>query len=123
MDASAFDRLTLLAGGSSRRGALKTALGGATLAAAGVLTSAGAHAKRRRKKCKKKCPTCSGKSLGQVCARTSECCATQTNLACAFTSASNEETVCCGTTGVPCPGGDGDCCFDFDCDDGVCQPD
>lgn len=125
MNASAFDRLTQLEGGRSRRSALRSALGGTTLAAVGLVTSAASgDAKKKRKKCKKKtCPKCLGKALGDVCARTTECCPIQTNLACGFTPTSGADTVCCGTAGVACPGGDHECCFDFTCVNGTCQPD
>jgi hypothetical protein len=122
MDASAFDRPTQLGGGRSRRSALRSALAGATLAAAGLVASTASG--DARKKCrKKKCPKCPGKALGEVCARTTECCPIQTDLACGFTPSSGANTVCCGTTGVACPGGDHECCFDFTCVNGACRPD
>jgi hypothetical protein len=112
MAASTFDRLTRTVGNRSRRGALRTVLGGATVAAAGLLASAsgnGAKSKKRKKKCKK----CRGKTQGERCLTNKECCANETRLACALTSAAGGP-VCCGVLGAPC-GVDGDCCRGFEC--------
>lgn len=110
MDASTFDRLTQAVGSRSRRSALKTAIGGATVAAAGLLVSAtGSGAKKKRKRCKK----CHGKAQGEECLTNKECCANETRLACAFASGVNQP-VCCGVDGAPC-GVDGDCCLGFEC--------
>jgi hypothetical protein len=57
MDASRFDRLVQVVGGSSRRSALRAALSGATVAAAGLLVSAtGNDAKTKKRKKKPKPP-------------------------------------------------------------------
>ena len=112
MDTSGFDRLVQMVSGRSRRTALRTAFGGATVAAAGLLASAtgsGAKKKKRKKKCKK----CHGKAQGEACLTNKECCANETRLACAFTSGVNQP-VCCGVLGAPC-GVDGDCCLGFEC--------
>lgn len=109
MDASAFDRLTQAVGSRSRRSALRSAVAGTTMAAAGLLVSAtGSGAKKKRKRCKK----CHGKARGDACATNKECCANETRLACAF--ASGNRPVCCGVLGAPC-GVDGDCCRGFTC--------
>jgi hypothetical protein len=119
MDASRFDRLVQVVGGGSRRTALRTALGGATVAAAGLLASTtgiGAKKKKRKKKCQTK--TCQGKAQGEACTTNKECCANETQLACARASGVNQP-VCCGTLGAPC-GVDGKCCLGFECFSGQC---
>ena len=111
MDESALDRLTRTVGDRSRRNALRTALAGAAVAAAGLLASA-AGADAKRKKRKRKCKPCRGKMQGEACLTNKECCANETHLACAFTS--GDGPVCCGVGGAPC-GGSGDCCRGFEC--------
>ena len=111
MGTTAFDRLTQTVGGRSRRSTLRTALGGATVAAAGLLVSAtgnGAKNKKKRKRCKR----CHGKAQGEACLTNKECCANDTRLACAFTS--TDGPICCGVLGAPC-GVSGDCCHGFEC--------
>jgi hypothetical protein len=129
MDASLFDRLAQTVSQLSRRGALRTALAGATVAAAGFLASAPtneAKKKKKRKKCPScptspVCPTCTGKALGQLCFNTKECCGTETNRSCArVTGAIGTAPVCCGTGDSPCSKS-GDCCVPFDCSAGQCK--
>ena len=102
---------------TTRRQALGGLLGGA-IAALGVGGSwrseeAAARKKRRKKKRKKRCKPCRGKAQGGVCTTNKECCANETGLACALTSAAGGP-VCCGVLGAPCDG-DGDCCRGFEC--------
>jgi hypothetical protein len=128
MDASLFDRLAQAIGERSRRGALRTALAGATLAATGLLASAPtseAKKKKKRKKCPTcptcpVCPTCTGKALGELCFTTKECCGTETNRSCARATDGIGSPVCCGTGNSPCSK-DGDCCIPFDCSAGQCK--
>lgn len=119
MDGSAFDKLVRLAGGgSTRRIALKSALGGAALAAVGLAASAiETTAKKKKKKCKK----CKGKNLGESCTSNKECCTNETNRLCAIPSdPPSPGTFCCGGVGAQCSSTD-DCCGDFTCDGGVCD--
>jgi hypothetical protein len=127
MNASLVDRLTPLKGGRSRRAAVRTAVAGAAAAVVGLLASGtGGEAKR---KCKKKscpdcpdcpaCPTCTPLPIGAVCESTSQCCGTQTNLACVFQSG-GLTPICCGTKGTICTG-DTQCCDRFECFGGRCQ--
>lgn len=120
-----FDRLVRVAGGSSRRLALQSALGAATVAVAGLLSINESNAKnknkrkkRKRKKCpacqEVECPTCQGYANGDSCFTTAECCGTETNLACAKKKGMGFGTVCCGTGGASCSA-DEDCCDGFIC--------
>ena len=132
MDGSAFDRLTQVVGGSTRRFALRTAFSGAAVAAVGMLSSAASseaksnnRCKKKLRKCRKKeCPACESLLVGESCETTSQCCGTETNMACSFASGDGAAgTVCCGTNGASC-GQTGDCCIGFDCNltDGQCEP-
>jgi hypothetical protein len=117
MDTSAFDKLTRSVGGRSRRSALRTALGGAVMAATGLLVSATGNEARNKKK-RKRCKKCRGKAQGAACLTNRECCANETRLACALTSAA-AGPVCCGVLGASC-GVAADCCRGFECSGGQC---
>lgn len=130
MDGRTFDRLTQLVGGSTRRFALKAALGGATIAGAGLLgsTASTEAAKKKNKRCKKKlkrcrrnCTTCESLLVGEPCTDTSECCGTDTNMACGIAVGGDPlASVCCGAVGASCTDV-GDCCLGLVCDgDGEC---
>ena len=132
MDISLLSRLTRAVDERSRRHALRTALGGITLAAAGLVAAAPpSKAKKNNRKNKRKkkktcpdcpvcqnCPTCPpqcvGKALGDACQNIKECCGNETNLSCGLTDGGGSDTVCCGTLGAPCVG-DADCCLPFFC--------
>ncbi len=123
MDASTLDRLAHMVGGS-RRAALRTALGGAAVAAAGIGAS-GIGCDAKKKKCKKrKKNKCKGKARDEACSSNKECCTNETNLACSVRNAGAIETVCCGALGAGCDADD-DCCVGFRCDigDGECVAD
>jgi hypothetical protein len=127
MDASLFDRLARTVGGGSRRRALRTIMGGATVAVAGVLASGTggvAKKKKKRKKCPDcptcpTCPTCQGKALGQRCFSARECCGSETNRSCARATGETGAPVCCGTADSPCSVNK-DCCIPFECFAGQC---
>ncbi len=130
MKAFAYDRLARVVGQRSRRSALRTALGGATVAATGVLaaTERGASKDQCKKKLRKvkqrleECEACTPKAIGEACAAAEECCGATTGLSCARSSEGSETPVCCGTAGVECIGlGDDACCAGFFCSpDNVC---
>ncbi len=139
MDGSAFDTLTRLASGAStRRMALRSAIGGtvASAAAAVSLASFGgtAEAKKKKKCKKKKCPACAALFADAPCTTNLQCCTNETNRACAVAeNASSGDKTCCGATGATCGGFDGlqtiapFCCADFACSSntatpGLCQP-
>jgi hypothetical protein len=82
------------------------------MAATGLLVSATGNEARNKKK-RKRCKKCRGKAQGAACLTNRECCANETRLACALTSAAGGP-VCCGVLGAPC-GVDGDCCRGFEC--------
>jgi len=156
MDGYRFDTLARhISEAASRRGLLRSAVA-ATFAGFGAASLLGDEAdaaksckkkckkkdnKDARKKCKKKCNTQNpptppgGKPPGTLCDASGECappfiCAQPTN-------AGNSDKKCCGQTGAPCGGDNGDlddqpplCCQGFGCSTdnipnggpGTCQP-
>jgi hypothetical protein len=121
MDASAMTRLATAEAGRSRRLAVKTVLGGVTVATKGWLTATSSAAKKkRRKKCKKR--PCQGKAPGESCTSNQECCANETGLACAAPNSASTVGVCCGAQGASCTGS-ADCCNGLSCLSGRCQVD
>ena len=138
MDGSRFDNLTQLIGGiSTRRIAVRSALGGvaaSAIAAVGLKATSGdtaAKKKRKKKKCK-----CKPLNADAPCSSNKQCCTNETNRACAVAeNASNSDTTCCGALNGECGGinGDGDtvapfCCANYVCNvtepgvKGTCQP-
>lgn len=118
MDGSVFAKLVRhVGGGSTRRIALRSALGGAALAAVGLAASTGeTEAKKKKKKCK-----CKPKDLGESCTSNKQCCTNETNRLCAIPSSPpSPGTFCCGGVGAQCSSTD-DCCGDFTCDGGICD--
>ena len=156
MDSSSFDRLVrFIAANGSRRGLLRSAFSAATagLGVMAVLGSEQAEAKsckakcnkkkdsKAKKKCKQKCQKqtstapVGSKQAGELCGASGECvspfiCAQPTN-------AGNSDKKCCGPSGAPCGGDNGDlddqpplCCQGFVCSTnnvpnggpGTCQP-
>jgi hypothetical protein len=118
MDTLRFKRLTQMVGNSSRRIALRGAIGGTFMATAATLATTTGGAKKKCKK--KKCPKCEALAIGESCTSTSQCCGTETNLACAFANG-GDTLACCGTAGAACANG-AQCCDNFDCNDGTCGP-
>jgi hypothetical protein len=106
MVAAWFDRLAHVVGSRSRRVALRTALGGATAAASGLLASAPpSHARKKCKKRKQTCPVCPPPPPVSFCAGKNQC----AQIADRPCQASGESCVCwirqdnatpfCGTDG------------------------
>jgi hypothetical protein len=138
MDGSAFDIVTRLAGrASTRRLALRSAIGGSVasaVAAIGIASHAGEAEAKKKKKKKKKCPVCEPLLDNAPCTTNLQCCTNETNRACAVPeNAGNSDKKCCGATGAPCGGSNGlntiapFCCADFQCSSltatpGTCQP-
>ena len=123
MDGSLSDRLTRIIGGS-RRNALRSAVGGAALATAGLMTSTFASS-AKKKKCKKKkcpdcpvCPVCEALEIGEACQTNLDCCPNETNAICSFVQGGSG-TVCCGVVGASCTD-DAPCCFGYFCLVGQC---
>ncbi len=126
MDGSAFDTLTRLASGAStRRMALRSAIGGSVVSAAAAVSLAAFGEAEAKKKCKKKkCPVCSPLLDNAPCTTNLQCCTNETNRACAVpANAGNSDKKCCGATGAPCGGTSAPfCCADYECTGGFCQP-
>jgi hypothetical protein len=126
MDGPTFDSITRLAqGASTRRGAVTSAIGGATasaLAVAGLATLGGsAEAKKNKKKKKKKCPACQPLAAGTPCSTNLECCTNETDHLCAVSSTATSVTkTCCGGVGTPCTSSN-QCCNQFSCKSGICD--
>src|SRR5262245_31264592 len=110
MKGFAFDRLVGLVGSAStRRTALKMALGGTTVASAGLASAVGGtNAKKKHKKCKK----CQGVGFGEECNSNKDCCANETNLSCGVPNGGSPALVCCGGLNAPCSD-EFDCCWIF----------
>jgi hypothetical protein len=126
MKGSGVDRSNRVVDAGSRRFALKSALGGAAIAVSGLLSSSSesqARKKKRKKKCPtcpecetcQECPTCQGLANGDACFFTSECCGTETNMACGRKNGMmGFGLVCCGMNAASCSV-DEDCCDGFIC--------
>lgn len=124
MDSSSYERLSRFAGPTRRRFALLSAVGGATVAT-GLLATAADGAEKKNKRCKKKlrkcrkkeCPACEALLVREPCETTSQCCGTETNMACGrLDGGPPGETVCCGTNTAPCTIMS-DCCLGFTCNE------
>ncbi len=114
---SPFARLVPRGGDRSRRVLLQSVAGGLTLTASGLVASPrGSDAKRKRKN---HCPACGPRSIGSVCETTSQCCGTETNMACVLLSG-DTVTTCRGTNGAACTG-DTQCIDGFLCVAGRCR--
>jgi hypothetical protein len=126
MDGSTFDTITRLASRvNTRRTALRTVIGGSVASAAAAVglaeTTSNAEAKKK-KKCKKKCPVCSPLVGNVICTSNLQCCTNETNRACLVPFGSgNSDRMCCGATGATCASPT-DCCQNFSCTGGTCQP-
>jgi len=116
MDRTGFDRLCRLVGvGSTRRAALKTVFGGATLAAVGAHSAASeTTASKHKKQCR-----CKAKKLGETCTSNKQCCTNETDHICSFKNGGGLSLRCCGALGASCRG-DTDCCNSFGCGGGTC---
>jgi hypothetical protein len=115
MDGSGLSRWSRrVAAGRTRRAALATALGGVTLAIAGMT----AHRTETVAKKKKRC-TCKAKPLGERCTTNKQCCTNQTNRICGLQNNVGGPN-CCGGLNAQC-GSITDCCEPFGCASGRCK--
>lgn len=115
MDGSMIDRLAEVIEGTSRRHALRTALGGAAVATTGMVASGLGSEAKKKKKCKKK--TCKALALGAECDTNLQCCPNETNRVCAFSSGMIPGPICCGVLDATCASTN-DCCGGFVCSEG-----
>lgn len=125
MDGPRFDALArLVQEASTRRGALRSIVGGAVapaFAAVGLAAAATTTEAKKKKKKKKKCPACEALPLGAPCTTNLQCCTNETNRLCAIASNATTNTLtCCGGVGAACATTN-DCCLDFTCQGGVCD--
>ncbi len=114
MNGSMIGQLAQVFQSTSRRHALRTGLGAAAAATAGMGVSGLSSDAKKRKKCKK----CKARASGEDCETNKQCCPNQTNRICAFPDG-EPGPVCCGVLGATCAG-DVDCCRGFVCFEGRC---
>jgi hypothetical protein len=132
MDSSGFDRLAQFLRGTSRRNALRVAIGSAGLATGGLIASTiDSDANKKHRRCKKRkqtcptclacptCPACQAKAIGQACTSAADCCGTETGNSCGVPNGGQFNFVCCSNRGKACTVAS-ECCAPLVCGNGFC---